>query len=394
MKSPAVPRSAPLRLSDEDFVATLPQSPARARKSIEGRLFSWGAQVASRLSERIGAVEVHAVRDPEGDGSGVVFVRERFARKTLEELAEGTRTLRPRMGEAPYLPHLHVALVVYFEAIELRVEVFARAWVDLENLRARLADPTALLELTSALELLPEAFEISAPGMPAVPAHRATAEDLRAVCERARVEQSAFRIRFRIAKADVVSFKDDIGEALEDAVTAISSVGKLVAWADDNDVLGLLARFEARRERHAKDEPEDDTSPVPSERPARRPPRDDEPRTRRERPSLVPKASAAEPERVYSAPPARIERRIPRRPPRMLDTDPTAPVERGARVHVLSGPFSGREGHVVDLSATGEAKVSMGLLVTRVPVSELVVCAPKGKRRTTLPSSHRKLGPR
>jgi hypothetical protein len=29
------------------------------------------------------------------------------------------------------------------------------------------------------------------------------------------------------------------------------------------------------------------------------------------------------------------------RPPRMLDTDPTAPVERGARVHVLSGPVLG-----------------------------------------------------
>jgi len=109
MNPRALPRSASLRLADDDFAATLPQAPTKARRSLEGRLFSWAAEAAAHLSERFGPLEVHAVRDPDGDGSGVVFVRERFARTTVEELAEDTRSLRPRMGEAPYLPHLHVA---------------------------------------------------------------------------------------------------------------------------------------------------------------------------------------------------------------------------------------------------------------------------------------------
>ena len=397
MKPLALLRSATLRLQDEDFAATLPQAPAKPRKSIEGRLVSWAGNVATRLPSRFGAFEVHAVRDPDGDGTGVVFVRERFARKTLEELAEETRSLRPRMGEAPYLPHLHVAVVVYFEAVELRVDVPARAWVDLENLRARIADPSALLELTSALELLPEAFEIATPGIESIPAFRATADELRERCDKARGDQTSLRVRWRIPKAVVVGFPEDLGDALEDALYAISSVMKLIAWAEDNDVLGLVTRWEARRERRFR-EPEHE-APVPSERPVRRP-RNDEAKQRSARresreagspltPSIPPSPEPASPRAL----PPRLERKIPRRAPRVFDVDPNGTIEKGTRVQVLSGPFAGRVGQVVELSATG-AKVTMGLLVTRVAIGELVACGPKGSKRSPLPSSHRKLTPR
>jgi hypothetical protein len=394
MKPYALLRSASLRLLDEDFAATLPQAPTKPRKAVEGRLFSWAADVVTRLSDRFGALEVHAVRDPDGDGSGVVFVRERMARKRLEDLAEDERSLRPRMGEAPYLPHLHVALVVYFEAVELRIDLPARAWVDAENLRARVADPTSLLELTSALEVLPESFEIACvPGERALPAHLATPDELREFCERARTDPSSFRVRWRIPKSVVLGFTEDLGDALEDALYALSAVTKLVAWAEDNDVLGLVTRREARRERER--DPEDDRAAVPSERPARRPVRDDEPRAKRTfrepRTEVPPEPKATENERPSRSVPVRLERKILRRAPRLFDVDPQAPVEKGARVQVLAGPFAGRVGEVVELFATQEAKVALGLLVTRVPVADLVACAPKGSGRSPLPSSHRKL---
>ncbi len=407
MKPFALLRSASLRLQDEDFAATLPQAPAKPRKSIEGRLFSWAAHVSTRLPSAFGALEVHAVRDPEGDGSGVVFVRERFERKAMEELADDTRSLRPRMGEAPYLPHLHVAIVVYFEAVELSVEVPSRAWVDLENLRARLANPAALLELTSSLELLPEAFELVCPGGAPVLANRATADELRALCEKARADQTALRILWRIPKATVVAFPEDLGDALEDALHAISTVTKLVAWAQDNDLLGLAMRFEAQQMRKLRDGTEHDTS-VPSERPTRRATREHDPwksltrdeardlRAERERDpqSFAGRSAdkvAPEPEPARRPLPPRLERKILRRAPRLFDVDPHAAIEKGSRVQVLAGPFSGRVGQVVEMFASGEAKVSMGLLVTRVSRADLVACAPKGARRTALPSSHRKL---
>jgi hypothetical protein len=395
MNPRALPRSASLRLADDDFAATLPQAPTKARRSLEGRLFSWAAEAAAHLSERFGPLEVHAVRDPDGDGSGVVFVRERFARTTVEELAEDTRSLRPRMGEAPYLPHLHVALLVYLEAVELRIDLPARAWVDAENLRARLADPGGLLELMSALESLPEVFELLCfPSGPAAGgalcAQRATADDLRELSERARAEQSSLRVRWRIPKRVVLSFPADLGDALEDALFALSSVTKLVAWAEDNDVLGLVTRWEARRERRLE---LPDEGGVPSERTVRRPPReDDEPRPKRSyREPPAPGSIAApalEPERLLLPPLARkILRRA--RAPRLFDVDPAAPVERGTGVKVLAGPFAGRIGAVLELIGSHEAKVSLGLLVARVPVADLVACAPK-TGRTRLPSSHRK----
>ena len=398
MNPRALPRRASLRLTDDDFGATLPQAPTKARRSLEGRLFSWAAEAAAHLSERFGPLEVHAVRDPDGDGSGVVFVREGFARTTVEELAEDTRSLRTRMGEAPYLPHLHVALLVYLEAVELRIDLPARAWVDAENLRARLADPGGLLELLSSLESLPEVFELlcfppgpSAAG--ALCAQRATADDLRALSERARAEPSSLRVRWRIPKRIVLSFPADLGDALEDALFALSSVTKLVAWAEDNDVLGLVTRWEARRERRLE---LPDEGGVPSERTARRPPReDDEPRPKRsyrEPPSRRYGSVAAPPLEPERLPPlAPLARKIPRRAraPRLFDVDPAVPVERGTGVKVLAGPFAGRIGAVLELLGSDEAKVSLGLLVARVPIADLVACAPKSGR-TRLPSSHRK----
>ncbi|HRG97201.1 MAG TPA: hypothetical protein PLR99_13200, partial [Polyangiaceae bacterium] len=214
---------------------------------------------------------------------------------------------------------------------------------------------------------------------------------LRELSERARAEQSSLRVRWRIPKRVVLSFPADLGDALEDALFALSSVTKLVAWAEDNDVLGLVTRWEARRERRLE---LPDEGGVPSERTVRRPPReDDEPRPKRSyREPPAPGSTAApalEPERLLPLPP--LARKIPRRAraPRLFDVDPAAPVERGTGVKVLAGPFAGRIGAVLELIGSHEAKVSLGLLVARVPVADLVACAPK-TGRTRLPSSHRK----
>ncbi len=399
------PPSAALRLTREDFAATRPDAPARQRKAVESRLFTWAGEVTYRLAARFGAFEVHAVRDPDGEGSGVVFVRALFARKALEELAEESRPLRPRMGEAPYLPHLHVALVVYEEALELRVDVPARAWADIENLRARLADPGALLELISSLELLPEAFELAeVPGPPPCPAHLVSGDELRARVESARANQASLRILWRIPREVVLGFTEDLGEALEDALFALLSAAKLIAWADDNDALGLRARAEGRRQRPVfRDEFRDEGGAgrafaVPSERAPRRPPRDEEelrPRRARDQEEAASEAAPSVPPgelkaRSLRPVPARLARKILRRASRAFDVDPSQPVEKGTHVQVLAGPFAGRAGIVFELDGKGEARVMLGLLTTRVAVRFLVPCSPRGAGRPQLSSSHRK----
>jgi hypothetical protein len=72
-----------------------------------------------------------------------------------------------------------------------------------------------------------------------------------------------------------------------------------------------------------------------------------------------------------------------------MDVDPNAPIEKGARVRVLSGPFVGRIGTVQALDGRGYAKVLLGLLATRVALGDLIATA-EAHGPPALATSHRK----
>ena len=88
--------------------------------------------------------------------------------------------------------------------------------------------------------------------------------------------------------------------------------------------------------------------------------------------------------------------RVPSRPGllrrAMPGVDPRAPVEKGVRVRVLEGPFSGKVGLVQELDGKGGARVMLGLLAVRLAVKDVVACA-EGRARPRLSSSHRKPQP-
>ncbi|HEV3193438.1 MAG TPA: KOW motif-containing protein, partial [Polyangiaceae bacterium] len=75
--------------------------------------------------------------------------------------------------------------------------------------------------------------------------------------------------------------------------------------------------------------------------------------------------------------------------PRGAKANVGAPIDRGARVRVLEGPFSGKVGVVQELDGKGGARVMLGLLAVRLEEKYLTVHA-QGVRRPILTSSHRK----
>jgi transcription antitermination factor NusG len=71
------------------------------------------------------------------------------------------------------------------------------------------------------------------------------------------------------------------------------------------------------------------------------------------------------------------------------DVDPSVPIEKGAKVRVLAGPFTNRLGIVQELAATkSRARVRLGLLVATVDIKDLAVVAEGA--RPMLGSSHRR----
>ena len=89
--------------------------------------------------------------------------------------------LRPahRARVDPLRSHAYLALTIDSVHVEVSLEVCPEAEADVKNLRARLGDPDALLELTSLLETMPEEFAIGVIGVPSFPRRGATADDVR-----------------------------------------------------------------------------------------------------------------------------------------------------------------------------------------------------------------------
>ena len=98
------------------------------------------------------------------------------------------------------------------------------------------------------------------------------------------------------------------------------------------------------------------------------------------------------PEPVVEAPSPRGRGPHVRRPPRpglqgRASKASRVAIERGTRVRVLRGAFSGKVGVVHELDTKGNARVMLGLLAVRLEVKNLVPCA---GTRPVLSSSHRK----
>jgi hypothetical protein len=440
MSPPRAPQHT-LRLTNADFDAYLPERATsnaftRPRLELKQRMLAWAKGVVARLAELGVHVEVAASDEHPSLRNGrrvdyqrVFFWRDASGRAQIEKLIDRKKSLSAAIGDpAPHQSHAFLALRIDAKQLEVGVEVHPDAWVDTRNLRARLADPALTLELTSALEALPEQFAVGVAdggssagqsgqagrGAPEIPdrieAQKVTSETVRTLLDRGEREGRSLWIGWSVPRDVVITHSAVLGDQLEDAALALGPIYKLIAWAPDNDVIVLGREVESAKldRARAHDEAERERSAWEARR-ARD--RDSEGRKRRELPPTesadVPSVSdrsdrkrrhEAEPAREAAKPAKRDKRAeivkpplrsLSRRAPRVTEVDPSAPIEKGTRVQVLAGPFVGKIGVVQELDGKGAARVMLGLLAARLEVKNLIASA-EGKDRPALATSHRK----
>ncbi len=422
----------PLHLTEADFDAYLPERAAsnaftRPRLELKQRMLAWARGVVARLDEMKIAVEATGsdehpnVRNARRvDCQRVFFWRDADARAELERLLDQKRSLAAVLGDpAPHKNHAYLALRLDSARVEVSIEVHAEAWVDARNLRERLADPGRALELKAALEALPEQFAIGlatslTDAGERAQAQGATNDEVRALLDRADAEKAPLWIGWSVPRDVVLAHTDLLDEQLEDAIVALGPLFKLTAWAPDNDLAVLdrewdaaraeraraheeaerdVAEWEARRERErqkrltAKERGDEGRAWRDNERKAHERATPDSDAEGMPPPSVAARpgdGAAPQAPRVLPA-----LRPLARRAPRVTEVDPSAAVEKGARVQVLSGPFEGKVGVVQELDGQGGARVMLGLLAMRLEVKDLIVSA-EGRDRPVLSSSHRR----
>ncbi len=410
-----------LRLSATDFDAFLDRAGrSSARAELRARALTWARGVVERLAELGMGVEAstttlgHTHLSP-SHGLRVFFCRDTQARAELERLIDHKKTLAAALaGPANDQKHALLALTIDAARVEVSFEVHPAAWVDARNLRARLAEPEGVLELTSALESLPEEFAIGlASGMLRRPALEARAEQIRELVVRSATDQTPVWVGWSVPRNVAVRHSAQLDELLEGAIVALGPVYKVVTWAPDNDLLVVGREWEAQRAARERAREERDRD-WPRRKREPRPEHAKLAKLAKQAKQAKPKGSAEEREpkslkrAAIVAPAKRSELRLstsaqkrPRlgRPARpslrsmvargtVTDVDPSGTIGKGSRVQVLSGPFVGREGTVQELDGKGFAKVFLGLLATRVALSDLVAAG--GAKSRSLATSHRK----
>jgi hypothetical protein len=328
-----------------------------------------------------------------------VRTRLRDAGLRVQTRASEDRVVFARAGVDIEPPCTCLALSADPQGIAVALEVPAE---HVHAVRMRLGEGARLLELTAALEALPEQFAIgvgSAELLSLPAAANASPDDVRALVDRAERQRQPLSVRWAIPRDVALEHAADLDDQLEDAIVALGSV--FVLLTDEGPPAG--ARLPTARGREGKHVPADDHRKGGKRR-ARALQRDEERERDREREP----DSDVEPEstREHAGPlrrtpsslrtpghkllrPGLRSRRSHDERARGQEGGAVDAIEKGARVRVLDGPFAGKVGVVHELDGKGGARVMLGLLAVRLAVKDLALSVER-RSRPLLSSSHRK----
>lgn len=394
------------------------QNAALQRRGLRERIEAWARAISPRLADLGIAVELVVPDEveqhlstgaPRAIAQRVVFVRDAYARSFVPRTAPEVDPLRSHTCLAFTIDSVHVAV---------SLEVFPEAEADVKNTRARIADPSALLELTAVLAMMPDEFAIGVIGVPSFPrAQSATAEDIRALLDDSQRNGRALWMGWSVKREVALAHHEEIDELLADALVALGHVYRLVAWSPDNDLIAATRRgaWRARRATRLEERRERGREERRKRRKGARKGPVRKEGSRREREDARRILSAADRE---AAPSRRgedsreaeatergkaepnVARLVPaRRPilptslrargaPAGNDVDSSLPIEKGAKVRVLAGPFANRLGIVQEVEGKERVRVRLGLLVATVDVKDVAVATEPS--RPMLGSSHRR----
>lgn len=288
---------------------------------------------------------------------------------------------------AAFAPDGRLALSLEADRIEVALELPV---ADMRSVRALLGDAGRALELTTALEALPEQFTMGPVGAAvAPPATFASSDALRVLLDELERDDREMWIGWTLPREIASAHTEGLDDQLEDAVVALGEVLALVSRAPQ------APAAHPRHDRHEeRGRPDDDRHGTKRRARARERDRDpdhdrdhdrDLDRDRDRERDLDPEAERLQ--RPLNARP-RLRAGLRRRPAG-ASVDPRAPIEKGSRVRVLGGAFAGKVGTVQDLDGKGGARVMLGLLAVRVDAKDLVAVT-DAPQRARLSSSHRR----
>jgi hypothetical protein len=340
------------------------------------------------------------------DRQYVFFSRGRKEREDLERLVDHDRSLASTlMDPTPYFKYAFLCLCASGDGLETAVKLHWRAWVDRDNLLARLEDEGERESFIELVSTLPEEYAFGVEGSPSRPVAQVDGTVLDEVLGAFRSGEGMLTIGLAVDPDRAEELGPDLVGVASVAFMLLLPVYEALSWSGEDDFISLSEREqaidEARRavaERHKLEREAFES--LRRERLKEQARRFEEERAEkldhqayREQVRRAARAAArraAEEEAAREAA-ARLEAAEPEpapppdeppeppperpRPPRRARPRPVAAgpfeVKPGVRVEISTGVLEGKWGVVQEVDRRGQAKVVLGSLVTRVAVGDL-----------------------
>ena len=225
-----------------------------ARDLSAGLLASDGTLLASELSREYPAL----CNQKQVRAQQLYFARPGKVRKELDRIIDRARGMASLI-EDPSLQssHLHLAVTVEHERIQVALVLPAEAAIDRRNLEARLSEPRMANEFIALFAGLPESMSIAIvtsdrPAAPLVSVRAIDRAEIQALVTRLGEAAGTGRasrlvIGHSIARAEVVAMASAVTVAIRAVLVALLPVYQFIAWSRDNDHIALGR--DLRRER-------------------------------------------------------------------------------------------------------------------------------------------------
>ena len=252
------------RLTDADFDAYAPAKQRsnvynRERLDTKQRLLPLARALSPALTGSDGApLEVswslehpHLINRKQVDAQHVYFSRGEAARRALDTIIDRARGVASLLEDStPQRSHLHLAVSLHSDKIDVALRLHPEATVDRQNLLQKCQDPYQLDHLAALVASLPETFVCGvAPELVSVHTlgRVALADQLRRVATTSRQGESPFVLARTHPRAAVLAAGSDLVALLAGDLAALLPLYRHCAWSRDNDFVSVKEALEKKQ---------------------------------------------------------------------------------------------------------------------------------------------------
>jgi hypothetical protein len=230
---------------------------SRARLEVKQMLLAASTSLSAQLGEQGQEFEVTASDHHPSvwnrkvvDRQFVFFSRGSVERDEMARLVDHERSLASTlMDPTPYFRHAHLCLCVSEAGFEAAVKLHWQAWVDRENLLARLKEPAERGAFVDMLSSLPEEYVIGVEGGTSVPAHELDAAALDGLVEELGRTEGMLSVGLVVPPDRAGQLGPDLMGVASVAFMLLEPVYEVVSWSEEDDFISLRDREQAIGER-------------------------------------------------------------------------------------------------------------------------------------------------